>query len=247
MQITAYDDSGQWYGTGFIVDNKGSVVTALNVISPKGQILPHIAIGILLPIKAFSSPLVRAGTTVGSGASIMGIDKQNGIVILRSANNIFDDHTFVSHLAKENSAFGNPTAREAVTLDAEPLHVGEEVFVSGFSSDRDTIAITHGTIATAEQENTRNASVNYKVLLRANQGDVGGPVVASDGAVVGMLGPISRSVLGAGSDRKKTSGSETFVVISAKQIEALLDRVGGNPSLGNERGKKTIYKERLKP
>ena len=161
VRLRIEGSEGGW-GTGFLINREGVVVTAHHVIV-------H-AVGITVEIEIPSTTELFTST-----AQVIGQDPDHDIAVLKLARNPF---TTIENLT-------------TVTMNGGPRKEGEAIFVPGYAFGSSSPITTFGNISTIENPKFPDMSVGWDAFLadlKNFQGQSGGPVfLSTTGELIGML------------------------------------------------------------
>lgn len=222
-------------GTGFFVNESGDVVTAWHVVNGASAIIQVLQqrgilsacdVGYALPNVEKNGKARIAFNFVTIPYRPLALDRTHDVSILSHAGpNPFQiiPQVFVGPASKEVPNLKPMVAR---MYNARPRD-GDEVFACGFPMGAESLETTAGRIATvwgeedlaAVQNSNSEKSEVYKLDLRINFGNSGGPVFRSaDQAVIGIVHGVSAGI----------SGEGTAVTVPARYVTDLL-KANGRP------------------
>ena len=239
-----YHPSGFNVGTGFIVNNKGDVVTADHVVKliirleaclAQYQVTPHNLIGLQVPnsdmrIIAPNLELANSGFSSAVQFTIIAEDPAHDVAVLTPQRNLFHNSNIIisdtngrSQTFNLNATKLNPNDQVA-RLNLNRPRDGSDIFTCGYPLNAPSSVTTSGRIASAWSEKILANAVNngitqqsetYTLDLRINHGNSGGPLFSTDdGSVLGIIVEISPTTIENG----------VAFAVPAKYIAVLLDK-----------------------
>ena len=214
-------------GTGFFVNTDGDVVTASHVASDAAKVIARLASrnleAIALILAMYPNSEGKSGGQIawneaGFQVALQAEDKAHDIAVVSPLRglNPFDRAKQVFNIGDQG--FNLKAAR----LDVGRPRDGEDVFACGFPLGAEALTTTIGHVATswgkenlhaARESGISEESDVYRLDLRANFGNSGGPVFRnSDQSVIGITVEVTPGIGG------------TAVVVPSRYIADLLKK-----------------------
>ena len=203
---------GATIGSGVIVTDSGSIVTARHVLDAidfeRGQTLT-----IAFAFPDVDTPgLTRRANFMGVEGKLVDVDEQHDLALIEA----------VGGLANVGRVLGNtqvPNAPAPAHLSTAPLREGSQLAVSGYPLDQPSLVTNAGVLACTLSSEVEIGGVKVRHLgdFTAHPGNSGGPVFSlRDGAVIGVCvaGRLASMVGG------------LTVIVPAVDVIAMLDRNG---------------------
>jgi S1-C subfamily serine protease len=184
-------------GTGFFVNEKGDVATADHVYEEANEIVEKLAAA---GFKAHSSLTIAFSNLEKVHHNYFHID-----FTIRDQDTVHDiavvsptDPTQIKAIGPLNGALGLPKPGPmAVTFDLPRPRDGDSIYACGYPLNAEALTTTSGSIATVwGHENLQTAKKHgsadetdvYRLDLKVNPGNSGGPVFEiRNGSVIGMI------------------------------------------------------------
>jgi S1-C subfamily serine protease len=183
VQIVVSTSKGKSLGSGFWINDQGYVATCLHVVS--GEPTDITVQSSIDPQFDLQYGNIINANWAKFGAKVVGSDPVNDVAILRVEPNPFGLRraAAVSVMGTELTAH-----YEASQLDDELPQPGEVVLIAGFPLGQAYSVLQTGTIASIAYD-LPGWGPTVKILISSitNHGNSGGPVMNSEGKVVGLL------------------------------------------------------------
>jgi S1-C subfamily serine protease len=161
-----------FYGNGFFINDKGDLLTAAHVLSQLADMPPYVVLR--LPM---APPRMLK-------ASVIGVDRDHDVAILRVTPNPFEGKYQVRYLTLAEERPFAPQTVVAVAL--RPSRLRDPHTFDAFAEDRPA-----GPVLAYEQSQLEKGSPDTELLLFGHGvllGDSGAPVVSAESrAVVGLI------------------------------------------------------------
>lgn len=200
-----------FYGNGFFINDKGDLLTAAHVLSQLSDMAPYV----VLRLPMAPPRMVKA--------SVIGVDREHDVAVLRVTPNPFEGRYQVRYLALAEDRPSAPDSVVAVAL--RPSRLRDPHTFDAFAEDRPA-----GPVLAYEHSQLEKDSPDTELLLFGHGvllGDSGAPVLSAESrAVVGLVEGRWLRMDAASMAAAKTAGSGVGAAVPVHYAISLLEKKG---------------------